>query len=208
MGPAVGFMLDSLLEFGDIRASNSEMTLMHYLCKVLASKSPEVLDFHVDLVSLESASKIQLKYLANEMQAISKGLERVEEELVASANDGPVSEVFHNVSKHLTQLVQKKKEKKILFVAFFRLYMLSKFYFYFFFCFNLQISKVFMDSAELEVRHIINLYSQVGRNADALSLYFGEDPSRYPFEQVTQTLFNFVRLFRKAHEENFKQAEQ
>ncbi|KAJ0441020.1 putative formin, FH2 domain-containing protein [Helianthus annuus] len=96
------------------------------------------------------------------MQAISKGLERVEQELVASANDGPVSEVFHN------------------------------------------ISKVFMDSAELEVRHLINLYSQVGRNADALSLYFGEDPSRYPFEQVTQTLFNFVRLFRKAHEENFK----
>ncbi|MFS7999796.1 putative formin, FH2 domain-containing protein [Helianthus anomalus] len=159
-------MLDSLLEFADTRASNSEMTLMHYLCKVLASKSPELLDFHVDLVSLESASKIQLKYLANEMQAISKGLERVEQELVASANDGPLSEVFHN------------------------------------------ISKVFMDSAELEVRHLINLYSQVGRNADALSLYFGEDPSRYPFEQVTQTLFNFVRLFRKAHEENFKQAEQ
>ncbi|KAL9992242.1 putative formin, FH2 domain-containing protein [Helianthus debilis subsp. tardiflorus] len=96
------------------------MTLMHYLCKVLASKSAELLDFHVDLVSLESASKIQLKYLANEMQAISKGLERVEQELVASANDGPVSEVFHNVSKHLTQLVQKK-EKKILFIAIFRL---------------------------------------------------------------------------------------
>ncbi|KAL2482429.1 Formin-like protein 20 [Forsythia ovata] len=46
-----------------------------------------------------------------------------------------------------------------------------------------------------------------GRNADALALYFGEDPVRCPFEQVTATLSNFVRLFRKAHEENGKQAE-
>ncbi|KAJ0441019.1 putative formin, FH2 domain-containing protein [Helianthus annuus] len=59
----VGFMLDSLLEFGDIRASNSEMTLMHYLCKVLACKLPELLDFHVDLVSLESASKVHIVHL-------------------------------------------------------------------------------------------------------------------------------------------------
>lgn len=47
----------------------------------------------------------------------------------------------------------------------------------------------------------------MGRNADALALYFGEDPARYPFEQVVATLLNFVRMFRKAHEENCKQAE-
>ncbi|XP_071709861.1 putative formin-like protein 15b [Rutidosis leptorrhynchoides] len=46
-----------------------------------------------------------------------------------------------------------------------------------------------------------------GRNADALAIYFGEDPARCSFEQVTQTLINFMRLFRKAHEENTKQAE-
>ncbi|CAN6850264.1 unnamed protein product [Brassica oleracea] len=33
------------------------MTLMHYLCKVLASKGSDLLDFHKDLGSLESASK-------------------------------------------------------------------------------------------------------------------------------------------------------
>ncbi|XP_035836780.1 formin-like protein 19 [Helianthus annuus] len=88
---AVGFKLDSLLKLTDTRASNIKMTLMHYLCKVLASKSPDLLDFHVDLVSLESAAKIQLKSLAKEMQAILKGLEKVKQELGASANDGPVS---------------------------------------------------------------------------------------------------------------------
>lgn len=33
-GSAIGFKLDSLLKLTDTRASNSKMTLMHYLCKV------------------------------------------------------------------------------------------------------------------------------------------------------------------------------
>ncbi|CAL0319879.1 unnamed protein product [Lupinus luteus] len=110
--------------------------------EVLAEKSPALLDFHLDLVNLEAASKIQLKSLAEEMQAIIKGLQKVKQELAASENDGHVSEVFNK-----------------------------------------------------------------GRNADALALYFGEDPARCPFEQVTATLLNFVRLFRKSHEENIKEAE-
>ncbi|XWS47981.1 hypothetical protein CRYUN_Cryun13aG0032300 [Craigia yunnanensis] len=177
-GSAVGFKLDSLLKLADTRASNSKMTLMHYFCKVLASKTPELLDFHLEFVSLEAATKIQLKSLAEEMQAIIKGLEKVKQELVASENDGPVSEVFRKTLKE------------------------------------------FVSVAETEVASVTNLYSVVGRNADALALYFGEDPARYPFEQVelvisdaelinavTATLLNFVRLFRKAHEENLKQAE-
>uniref|UniRef100_A0A9I9DFC3 Formin-like protein n=1 Tax=Cucumis melo TaxID=3656 RepID=A0A9I9DFC3_CUCME len=164
-GSAVGFKLDSLLKLADTRASNNKMTLMHYLCKVLASKTPALLNFHLDLGSLEAATKIQLKSLAEEMQAIIKGLEKVRQELVASESDGPVSEVFRKTLKE------------------------------------------FIAIAETEVASVTNLYSTVGRNADALALYFGEDPARCPFEQVTVTLLNFVRLFRKAHEENCKQAE-
>lgn len=164
-GSAVGFKLDSLPKLYDTRSSNSKMTLMHYLCKTLASKSPGLLDFHRDLVSLEPATKIQLKSLAEEMQAIIKGLEKVKQELGASENDGPVSEVFRKTLKEFTTV------------------------------------------AETEVASVTNLYSVVGRNADALALYFGEDPARCPFEQVTAILSNFVKLFRKAHEENCKQAE-
>eukprot|EP00256_Glycine_max_P057251 XP_014625002.1 formin-like protein 20 [Glycine max] len=164
-GSAVGFKLDSLLKLTDTRASNSKMTLMHYLCKVLADKSPRLLDFHLDLVSLEASTKIQLKSLAEEMQAIIKGLEKVKQEFAASANDGPVSEVFHKTLKE------------------------------------------FIAVSESEVASLTNLYSVVGRSADALALYFGEDPARCPMEQVTTTLLNFIRLFRKAHEENIKQAE-
>lgn len=41
--------------------------------------------------------QIQLKSLAEEMQAITKGLEKVKQELAGSENDGPVSEVFCKV---------------------------------------------------------------------------------------------------------------
>lgn len=44
--------------------------------------------------------QIQLKSLAEEMQAIIKGLEKVKQELAASENDGPVSEVFRKVFCH------------------------------------------------------------------------------------------------------------
>ncbi|KAI9125820.1 hypothetical protein K1719_003238 [Acacia pycnantha] len=164
-GSAIGFRLDSLLKLTETRARNNKMTLMHYLCKVLADKLPEVLDFSKDLANLEPAAKIQLKFLAEEMQAISKGLERVIQELSISENDGPVSETF---------------------------------------CKTL---KVFLRSAEAEVRSLASLYSGVGRKVDALIFYFGEDPARCPFEQVVSTLLNFTRMFHKAHEENCKQLE-
>ncbi|GAB4860806.1 Formin-like protein 20 [Ancistrocladus abbreviatus] len=99
------------------------------------------------------------------MQAITKGLEKVKQELTASENDGPVSEMFWKTLKE------------------------------------------FIGVAEKEVASLMNLYSIAGRNADLLAQYFGEDPSRCPFEQVTATLLNFVRMFQKAHEDNCKQAE-
>jgi HPt (histidine-containing phosphotransfer) domain-containing protein len=41
--------------------------------------------------------QIQLKLLAEEMQAINKGLEKVEQELAASENDGAISLGFRKV---------------------------------------------------------------------------------------------------------------
>ncbi|KAG2630217.1 formin-like protein 12 isoform X7 [Panicum virgatum] len=164
-GQAVGFRLDSLLKLIETRATNGRMTLMHFLCKSLAEKSPEVMDFHEDLVSLEASSKLQLKALAEEQQAVVKGLEKVELELTASESDGPVSDVFRKTLKE------------------------------------------FIDYSSADVRSLSAFYSEVGKSADALALYFGEDPAKFPFEQVATTLLTFVGLFRKAHDENLKQIE-
>ncbi|XP_039045217.1 formin-like protein 17 [Hibiscus syriacus] len=158
-GSAVGFRLDSLLKLTDTRARNKKMTLMHYLCKVLSQKLPELIDFPKDLATLESATKVQLKCLADEMQAISKGLEKVIQELAASEKDGPVSATFCKTVKE------------------------------------------FLSFAEGEVKSLTALHTYVGKNADALAHYFGEDPARCPFEQVMATLLSFSRMFVKAHEE-------
>lgn len=164
-GSAVGFKLDILLKLTDTRARNNKMTLMHYLCKLLAEKLPELLDFDKDLAHLEASSKIKLKALAEEMQAVDKGLKKVEQELAASVTDGAISASFQKALKN------------------------------------------FLDIAEAEVRSVISLYSEVGRSADSLCHYFGEDPDKFPFEQVTQVLFVFSKMFKKAREENEQLAE-
>ncbi|XP_021740086.1 formin-like protein 13 isoform X3 [Chenopodium quinoa] len=62
-GNAVGFRLDSLLKLTEIRARNNKMILMHYLCKVISEKLPELLDFSKDFASIESATKRRCKQL-------------------------------------------------------------------------------------------------------------------------------------------------
>ncbi|KAG5389010.1 hypothetical protein IGI04_017031 [Brassica rapa subsp. trilocularis] len=116
-GSAVGFKLDSLLKLSDTRARNNKMTLMHYLCKV---------DAHISLISiipectfvLESCwillmtlftwklPKIELKTLAEEMQAADKGLKKVVQELVASENDGAISLGFRKVLKEFLDIAE------------------------------------------------------------------------------------------------------
>jgi len=163
-GSAVGFRLESLLELSKTYSPNSSMTLMHYLCKVLASKAPHLLDFYEDLEGLESASEIKMKSLAEEYFDISISLETLGMELYASERDGPVSQVFR----------QKLKE--------------------------------FIPIVETRVATVLDPYCVVGKDADALVYYFGEEPYLYPFEKVAATLLEFVNLFKKAHEENVKQA--
>ncbi|KAJ0090031.1 hypothetical protein Patl1_14789 [Pistacia atlantica] len=60
-GSAIGFRLDSLLKLTDTRARNSKMTLMHYLCKVLADRLPELLDFSGGPYQFGTSSKDTIK---------------------------------------------------------------------------------------------------------------------------------------------------
>ena len=52
--------------------------------------------------------QIQLKVLAEEMQTIIQGLEKVKQELAASAEEGPVSEVFHKVGNMILYIYISK----------------------------------------------------------------------------------------------------
>ncbi|XP_042753021.1 formin-like protein 13 [Lactuca sativa] len=115
-GAAVGFRLDSLLKLNETYARNNKMTLMHYLCKVLADKLPELLDFSKELGSLEPASKIQLKILAEEMALIRYGLEKVVQEKKLCKRDGHVSKKFRkSLKKFLASAEQEVKSLASLF---------------------------------------------------------------------------------------------
>ncbi|KAH6822165.1 actin binding protein [Perilla frutescens var. hirtella] len=86
------FMLSHLPKLVETRARNNKQTLIPYLCKVIAEKLPEVLDFYEDLVHVEAATK--------EMQAINKGIENLVHETTASENDGAISEIFCMILKN------------------------------------------------------------------------------------------------------------
>lgn len=83
--------------------------------------------------------QIQLKSLAEEMQALIKGLEKLKQELAASENDGPVSEVFRKVYRLVIfslmfSMLYKRAYHPIFFYLFFFLILRGclTFYIYFF----------------------------------------------------------------------------
>ncbi|CDY27130.1 BnaA08g07680D [Brassica napus] len=103
-GSAVGFKLDSLLKLSDTRARNNKMTLMHYLCKcTFVLESCWILLMTLFTWKLP---KIELKTLAEEMQAADKGLKKVVQELVASENDGAISLGFRKVLKEFLDIAE------------------------------------------------------------------------------------------------------
>ncbi|KAJ4792637.1 Formin-like protein [Rhynchospora pubera] len=60
----------------------------------------------------------------------------------------------------------------------------------------------FFGVAKAEYRSLSALSTAVGRNADAMVVYFGEDPTKCSFETVISTLLHFVKMFEKAHSDN------
>ncbi|KAI5435939.1 formin-like protein 14 [Lathyrus oleraceus] len=101
-GSAVGFKLDSLLKLSDTCARNKKMTLVHYVCKLLAEKNART----DRIFSIWFSSKIQLEALAEKMQVVHKGSEKVEQELTASENDGSISSGFCKVLKNFLDFAE------------------------------------------------------------------------------------------------------
>ncbi|RRT41461.1 hypothetical protein BHM03_00044133 [Ensete ventricosum] len=59
----------------------------------------------------------------------------------------------------------------------------------------LKTLKEFTAVAAAEVQSLTVLYTEVGRKADALALYFGEDPAQCPFEQGQFSLPGQINFF-------------
>ncbi|KAI3690436.1 hypothetical protein L2E82_48461 [Cichorium intybus] len=159
-GSAGGFRLDNFRNLGYTYATDKKITLLHFLCKVVAEQTPELLDFDKDLFHLQSASMIQIKSLLEDKYAIINGFEKAQQEYDTSANDGGVSIQFR------------------------------------------EALKSFLVSADAQLPLLTSSFDEAAQYADSLAIYFGEDPSRSPWEQVTSSLARFIVKFKKAHEEN------
>lgn len=152
--------------------------------------------------------QIQLKSLAEEMQAIIKGLEKLNQELTASENDGPVSEVFRKVlNLSLLMLKGQSFSSSGFFMGSLTIFLVFVFIVEFldiervhYCCWDrsgICDEPIFCGGNTLIINCVLVagliLYFMIsalsfafggqGRNADALALYFGEDPARCPFEQ-------------------------
>ncbi|KAL7598355.1 hypothetical protein Lser_V15G22684 [Lactuca serriola] len=93
-GSAKGFKLGSLNRLDCTWATNKNVTLLHFLCKVVAEQMPELLYFYKDLIHLQDAYWIQIKDLYEEKCAIINSFEKVKQEFDASVSDGSVSAKF------------------------------------------------------------------------------------------------------------------
>ncbi|KAI3690384.1 hypothetical protein L2E82_48408 [Cichorium intybus] len=93
-GSASGFKLDSVEKLGDTCATDTNITLLHFLCKVVAEQTPELLDFYKDLVHLHDAYWIHIKSLYEGKSAMIEGFEKVQEEFDILANDGGLHNPF------------------------------------------------------------------------------------------------------------------
>ncbi|KAI3691255.1 hypothetical protein L2E82_49519 [Cichorium intybus] len=95
-GSARGFKLDCLEKLDDTYATGKDITLLQFLCKVIAEQKPELLDFDKDLAHLQVAYKHkgQIRSVRQVKYAIVGGFEEVQQEFNASANDGDVSARF------------------------------------------------------------------------------------------------------------------
>ncbi|XP_020869129.1 formin-like protein 12 isoform X1 [Arabidopsis lyrata subsp. lyrata] len=79
-----------------VRLSDN-VDLMHDFYKLVGEKMPELLDFGKDLVHLEAASKIELNTVAENMQQLYDIEREVDDEFIASENDGANFVGFRNV---------------------------------------------------------------------------------------------------------------
>ncbi|KAI3505478.1 hypothetical protein L1887_27609 [Cichorium endivia] len=89
-----GFKLQSLEKLGDTCATDVNITLLHFLCKVVAEQTPELLDFYEDLIHLQDAYWVHIRSLYEDKSAMIEGFKKVQQECDASANDDGVSNPF------------------------------------------------------------------------------------------------------------------
>eukprot|EP00698_Gefionella_okellyi_P016332 TRINITY_DN4672_c0_g1_i2.p1 TRINITY_DN4672_c0_g1~~TRINITY_DN4672_c0_g1_i2.p1 ORF type:complete len:1571 (+),score=391.98 TRINITY_DN4672_c0_g1_i2:471-4715(+) len=86
-GNARGFKLDSLLKMADMKQTNRNTTLLHYLVQLLHTKMPELLSFPDDLAHMPRAVRTSTVAIRTDIQALRAQCQTLNEELKRVAPD-------------------------------------------------------------------------------------------------------------------------
>ncbi|KAI8926996.1 formin homology 2 domain-containing protein [Entophlyctis helioformis] len=80
-GGAFGFTLDSLTKLVDIKSADRKSSLLNYLVATIDQKFPDLIDLGLNPAVLESASKVSLVTISQEINELVRGMEGLEREL-------------------------------------------------------------------------------------------------------------------------------
>jgi len=103
-GQATGFKLDGLLKFTETKGVDQSTTLLHYLCSTVSTKSPDLLTFPEDLVTVKQAAKMTFNIITSNLQELQAGTKRLELEATHAEAGTGIGDFAVEARAHVSQI--------------------------------------------------------------------------------------------------------
>ncbi|KAL5496330.1 hypothetical protein EMCRGX_G012589 [Ephydatia muelleri] len=115
-GGVYGFKLQSLDTLTDTRSPQDlNVTLMHYVAKVVRETFPQALPFVGELIYIEKASTVSLDLLAADIRTLVQGMKEATSELLNAKHNKPLKEFCLQTEPKVTKLEADFKLAKEVF---------------------------------------------------------------------------------------------
>ncbi|KAL6047323.1 Tetratricopeptide repeat [Balamuthia mandrillaris] len=101
-GQASGFKLNALSKLADLKSSDGQITLTHFLANAVATKHENLLDFSQELSHVEPASRVVLCSLREGVKKLVEGIHHIEQELKLIPNNTDNNEQEENKNEECT----------------------------------------------------------------------------------------------------------
>lgn len=82
LGGAIGFDLAVLTKLEDVKCSNTQKSLLHYIVQAVETKYPELLFFDQELVHVEKAARLSVQAVEETIQKLTESSKLLQNELI------------------------------------------------------------------------------------------------------------------------------
>eukprot|EP01089_Gocevia_fonbrunei_P017075 TRINITY_DN5449_c0_g1_i1.p1 TRINITY_DN5449_c0_g1~~TRINITY_DN5449_c0_g1_i1.p1 ORF type:complete len:454 (-),score=143.58 TRINITY_DN5449_c0_g1_i1:54-1415(-) len=116
-GGAQGFKLDVLNKLKDTKTTDNKLTLLHYITRILAEKSPDVIQFVKELPHVPAAARASVPTLQANVLKLKAGITQIERELESGKDNTDPEDKFNEimgswVSKRKTEVEELEETFK------------------------------------------------------------------------------------------------